>query len=430
MKRIITILTILLIIFSIIFFNINSKEEKEKQNNNISVILETEEGNIESSTFPEKDFYEYSNIVCENTSDEIDVLFNEDTWKLSLSVEEESIDGNFNCVIYFKHTPKVASDYIISKYKENNDEGVIRIDQPATVQTPSQTEYRYSGSNDDVKNYVNFNNETWRIIGVFLTDDGTGTIENRIKIIREESIGNYSWDTSPAGVNDFVYNGTQYYGGGVNQWGESGSYEGADLMRLLNPGYESETINNSLYWNRRNGTCYNYYNNATTLCDFTNTGLTEEAKGMIAEVKWYTGEVPGNTSSQSYKEERGNSIGDADTGIILTKTTNWVGKIGLMYPSDYGYASRGCYETEVFYQEDGNDYRQESCTSTNWLYNGSNQWLLSPNNIRVRAINRIGYVATHLIPIRDTVRPTLYLSSSVKITSGTGTINDMYQLSL
>ena len=43
---------------------------------------------------------------------------------------------------------------------------------------------------------MTFNNETWRIIGVFPTDDGTGNIENRVKIIREESIGDYSWDTS------------------------------------------------------------------------------------------------------------------------------------------------------------------------------------------------------------------------------------------
>ena len=50
------------------------------------------------------------------------------------------------------------------------------------------TEYRYRGASP--KNYVTFNNEVWRIIGVFPTDDGTGKIENRIKIIRNESIGN------------------------------------------------------------------------------------------------------------------------------------------------------------------------------------------------------------------------------------------------
>ena len=67
-------------------------------------------------------------------------------------------------------------------------------------------------------------------------------MKNRLKIIREESIGDYSWDTSESSSINSGY--------GINQWGESGSYNGADLMRLLNPGYESESINNSLYWNR------------------------------------------------------------------------------------------------------------------------------------------------------------------------------------
>ena len=124
-------------------------------------------------------------MVCENTNNIVTPTFNSDTWKLSLSVEEESIDGNFNCSVYFKEKIKTAADTIIDKAVEGNSEGLIKLDQPATGQTPAQTEYRYSGSNDVVKNYVTFNNETWRIIGVFPTDDGTGNIENRVKIIRE-----------------------------------------------------------------------------------------------------------------------------------------------------------------------------------------------------------------------------------------------------
>ena len=71
----------------------------------------------------------------------------------------------------------IASEVITSKYSESNTEGLIKLDQPETEQTPALVEYRYSGSNDVVKNYVNFNNETWRIIGVIPTDDGTGKYE-------------------------------------------------------------------------------------------------------------------------------------------------------------------------------------------------------------------------------------------------------------
>ena len=52
---------------------------------------------------------------------------------------------------------------------------------------------RYYGT--DPNNYVSFNNELWRIIGVFNNiDDGTGIQEIRIKIARNESIGNYAFD--------------------------------------------------------------------------------------------------------------------------------------------------------------------------------------------------------------------------------------------
>src|SRR5699024_10361697 len=63
---------------------------------------------------------------------------------------------------------------------------------PETEQTEALTDYRYIGA--DPNNYVEFNNEIWRIIGVFTVDDGTGKMEERLKIIRNESIGNYSWD--------------------------------------------------------------------------------------------------------------------------------------------------------------------------------------------------------------------------------------------
>ena len=57
----------------------------------------------------------------------------------------------------------------------------------ATEQLSATTDYRYIGANPN--NYVKFNDELWRIIGVFDTDDGTGKLEKRLKIIRNGSIG-------------------------------------------------------------------------------------------------------------------------------------------------------------------------------------------------------------------------------------------------
>ncbi len=100
MKKVIVILIIFSLIF-ISFFSFKEKEE-EKVNKNISVILETEEGNIKSNTFPSKDEYMYKETICNNIEDNVKVKFNNETWKLDLNVEEDSIDGDFFCSIYFK----------------------------------------------------------------------------------------------------------------------------------------------------------------------------------------------------------------------------------------------------------------------------------------------------------------------------------------
>ena len=75
--------------------------------------------------------------------------------------------------------------------------------------------------------------EKWRIVGVF---------NGKVKIMRDMPIGKYSWDnkgtTSGAETSD-----------GKNEWPE------ARLMKMLNPNYDSE-LGGSLYWNRKNGTCY------------------------------------------------------------------------------------------------------------------------------------------------------------------------------
>ena len=137
----------------------------------------------------------------------------------------------------------------------------------------SDNNLRYVGANPC--NHVKIDNEYWRIIGVMNNvDDGTGKKESRIKLIRNESIGTYSWDTSASSVNN---------GYGVNEWSQ------ADLMKLLNSGYESESIGGSLYYNSVSGKCYSSNNNGTKACDFTNSGLKTNLKSLIGDTLWSTG---------------------------------------------------------------------------------------------------------------------------------------------
>lgn len=299
-------------------------------------------------------------------------------------------------------------------------------------------------------NYIDIGDNTlWRIIGLFKDVElSDGTKKDLIKVIRSESIGDYSWDTSAYNVNS---------GYGINQWGPStyksdGSvYEGADLMRLLNPkpdGTSYTGINGSLYWNSQSGTCYGGRNNATISCDFTSTGLADEVKPKIAEVKWNLG---GGSSSSIYSiypnaaltmERATTVIASPSDGI--TRQTAWMGKIALPYSSDYGYAT-DLQECSKVLGNYGSSEKSYACRGNNWMWYtltgatiassfGSNvAWLLTPSSSYDSYAWDVydgGNVNNYYsVYVGYGVLPVLYLSSETVIESGTGTAGDPYVLS-
>lgn len=284
---------------------------------------------------------------------------------------------------------------------------------------------RYYGANPN--NYIYFNCEEypdtncelWRIIGVF---------DDKVKIIRNESIGNYSWDTAAKAASLLTQPG-------VNEWSQ------ADAMKLLNSGYESESVGGSLYYNSGAGTCYNGTKNATTSCDFTNTGIKNDTtRSKIAEVVWNTGgcRTPGY-ANESYEYERGTET-VSDPADKITRTTSWNGKIALAYPSDYGYATdfNNCSLDLTSYNDN------EKCYTDNWLYPiiGSNSygWLLTPHTafsydalvVAASGVSNggvtFGYITSRTYKDFNVV-PTLFLDSSEIIVNGTtGTIDNPYKL--
>ena len=288
----------------------------------------------------------------------------------------------------------------------------------ATEQTTALTDYRYIGA--DPNNYVKFNDELWRIIGVFDTDDGTGKVEKRLKIIRNESIGNYSWD------NKDTTTGAES-ADGKNEWTD------ARLNYLLNPGHESETTGGSLYWNRRAGNCYYGQNNAPTACDFTTTGLTEKAKAMIGDAKWYLGgssTYEDVTAPIFYTRERG-------TSVYSGRSTSWTGKVGVMYPSDYGYATSGgtttnrasCLAKGLFNWDSDT---LSDCKNNDWMYNSSIwQWTISPladDSSSVFSVYNAGCVSGSNAYDNRAARPVVHLNSAIKVITGSGTKETPYIL--
>lgn len=96
----------------------------------------------------------------------------------------------------------------VTNYNDGNKGEMYTFNHEETEQTPALTDYRYIGNVPN--NYVSFNDgETWRIIGVFDTDDGTGNYEKRIKLIRDESLGVMKWSESDE--NEWVGSTIQGY---------------------------------------------------------------------------------------------------------------------------------------------------------------------------------------------------------------------------
>ncbi len=256
---------------------------------------------------------------------------------------------------------------------------------------------RYIGA--DPNNYVLFNNELWRIIGVMKDIENVdGTKEDKVKLIRNKSIGEFSWDNKAVGVGS----STSSYGS--NDWSDS------SLQKVLNEG---------AYYNRTSGICPNGQYGATTPCDFSNTGLTEEAKEMISEVVWNLG------GSSTYNDVIAKTFYERERGttVYSGRPVTWKGKVGLMYSSDYGYATSGgaktdrntCLNKEI-YNWDGSD-----CKNNDWLLANSFQWTITPNSpdgYAVFYVILIGGVVSSAVYNTFAVHPSVYLELSIGIENG------------
>ena len=285
--------------------------------------------------------------------------------------------------------------YIMRDYIANIDRGTNGLEMDGT----SGQNLRYVGSSP--RNYISFNNEMWRIIGVFTVYNvQTGSNERLIKIIRNDSLGRYSWDTSYSNVNS---------GGGINEWSQ------AKIMYELNTDYidTSKTSGTTLWYSG-----WNYAKNATY--DYSNN-IKNPYFDRIATVRWTLGGAPGASSVINiYNQERGTAhVGSSSDGVA--RTNYWDGKIALMYASDYGHASTdaGCRSSMA----------SSGCSYNNWLYiNNSYQWTLltgtgGADGVFVTLPNGSidGGDAGHA----NIIRPTLFLKSDTKII-GTGTSSDPY----
>ena len=238
--------------------------------------------------------------------------------------------------------------------------------------------YRYEGS--DPNNYIQMQKsdgttEMWRIIGLF--PDG----ESGENVIRVRKVG---------------YESAAYDTNQTNHWPNT------TLYTTLSSTYTLVNYKNTVNYKMYLGGSNNLYN-------YTSANLYDMERMLNSK-----GEA-GKTSSTSYNS-----------------ATTYVGSVGLMYPSDYGYAvlASDCARTI----NPSNYSGTSACYTNNWLYQGSSdiQWLISPKPSLVNIaciVNGSGYVlnfnSTAVVTNSGSFSPVMALKSDVVVT-GSGTQSDPY----
>ncbi len=336
-------------------------------------------GNVTHPTnFPAKGSYKVD-VECINAKGKW--LYDE--WKLNI----EDPKNDISCKLTFTSIDKTTiANKIISLNNTTQGNGKV-------VNEPS-TDYRYEGKNPN--NYVWFNNELWRIIGVF-GNNTHGQSGNLVKIMKADSLDGLPWDAMDSNV-----------------WASSSTTPTSSLNVYLNNYYYSNTDPSAITL-------------ATPTYKFPSKekGIKDTYRGMIQQVTWKLGGHNNTniTSSEMYDKERGTTVPNG-------ASTTYTGYIGLMYPSDYGYSvlASSCSRTTTLI----NYYRSSICSGQSWIYGQGSEWTITPdssNSSYAFYIHSSGEVSYHFgVSNGYATRPVLYLKSSVYVVDGNGSITNPYIL--
>ena len=352
-KKII-ICSIFIIISFTLLIVISSKSTKTFKYKGSTIAL-TVDGNSATS-FPASGKYNVT-VNCNNAKGR----WNPKTWKLEIT----KITGTVTCDVSFNSS-------VTNLTTQVNNEA-----------TRNENGKRYEGKNPN--NYIWFNDELWRIIGnipVCLTS-GCASTENRVKIIRNDSIG-------------------------AIQYGSNSTWMGSNIQNLLNTCYLGKKSSCDSY-------CYSE-SSAKGTCDYSSDGIdvTDFYGKMVEDVYFNVG-----TGDSTYK-----TAANYYTQEIATHTTSAT-KIGLMYASDWGYAIEGF--TGIL----GSGGKPQNSSDKNWLFSNGYEWTMSAHSSsKPLDADYLGYFSSNSVTNGYSIRPVLYLKSNVYVVSGKGTKVNPYRIGM
>ena len=309
------------------------------------------------------------------------------------------------------------ADYIINNiYTTDGENGLYYHDGVGSYTNADQeagdNSYRYSGA--DPNNYVCFGSDAdtcpdeylYRIIGVF-DEDSDG--EYNVKLIKAD------YTTSEMLGTD----GRDYYGNSIFS---SSKYKGSmDTSTIATYSWNYDTSVSSGGSNNWITSELNKINLNTNYLNY----LGSSWANMIEDSIWYLGEFTYDefrsyTGKQFYIGERNNNgYGSNPKTYGPTNANGNSTKIGLMYVSDYGYASDSRDWNIVL-----NDYFQDEYSGNNWLYMGLNEWTIVPYSSTSRSVLYLyfsGFLNYSTAISGYCVRPVFYLKSNISYVEGNGT---------
>ena len=318
------------------------------------------------------------------------------------------------CYVYFDVYVPIFSDYIINDvYTEDGANGLYYHDGVGTYTNANQeagdNSYRYTGA--DPNNYVCFGSveETcpsenlYRIIGIFDDDKDSNY---QIKLIKAD------YTTSAMLGTD----GRDYYGT-YNQ--STSNYKGSmDTSTIATYRWNYDTSVSTYGSNNWTTSEFNTINLNTNYWNY----LGAIWQNLIVETTWHLGGMTSvNTAKAFYDGER-------DNAGYGSNPTTYTDEIGLMYPSDYGYAaSPDNWNMNLFV------YDNDTNRNNNWMHMGLNEWVITPFSsgiFFVFCLGDIGNLTGTDAYFWSAARPVFYLESNVALQGGSGTSSDPYRLAV
>ena len=325
-------------------------------------------------------------------------------------------------ILLKKDEYKTFASYIINEvYTADGENGLYYHDGVGSYTNADQeagdNSYRYSGA--DPNNYVCFGSDAetcpdeylYRIIGVF-DEDGDG--EYNVKLIKSD------YTTSEMLGTD----GRDYKG---NYTSPTSNYKGSmDTSTIAVYRWNYDTSVSSVGSNNWTTSELNKINLNTNYLNY----LGSSWSSMIEDATWYLGGMTSidNTAKSFYTGERNNAgYGSNPTTYGPENTNGNSTKIGLMYPSDYGYAAYSdAWKTNL-----GLYY--SAIAQNNWLYMGLDEWTITPYSSTYYSVFNLynyGYLVNSFAYNGYSVRPVFYLKSNISYASGNGTKDSPFRIAV